>query len=535
MKNLLKKYQLHFYFLAQILISIGLSLYIFVENISSADLLENAGNFLSLNSFLKIPQIKLSTGLYLYYLYVFIAALLFHVLPKKWQWIWLLLISIVFLALWDIFFFVILIFITGMTYFLGRQIEDKQPEEESRVSFYLGIGIISCVVILLIFKYGPQLTNLFSYQILMPLGISYYTFQAISYLMDIYSGKIRAERHFGYYAIYLGFFPKLFVGPIERAGPFIKQMKNGINFDYQTFLYGIVRTFWGLFKKVMVVNRLAVIVENVFSTPEIFSGAELWVGVFLCGFYIYFDFSAFIDIAIGISQLFGIKLTENFKRPYLATSITDFWRRWHISLSSWLRDYIFIPLNFETRRASGKIAQCINIMLTFLISGIWHGSAFNFIVWGGMHGFYQMIEYAFKNISSKMAKKTGINLKINRTLSIILTFIVVNLSWVVFYANSLSNAWNIFRMMFTGKDFFSFGEINFGLNKIDFRLVQHFILFFIGVEIIEEKEQINLLQTCQKQVLPFRWLIYLIALFVMIIFGHYGKDVVVLDPYYMQF
>jgi alginate O-acetyltransferase complex protein AlgI len=535
LKNFIKKYQIHFYLFALILISIILSLWTPLERISSVGSPEKAQFFQSLNTLLRIPRFKLNTSLYLYYLYVFIAAILFHLLAKKWQPIWLLLISMVFLAFWDIFFLLVLITVTGIAYFFGIQIENIKHKAESKVGLLLSIGIIICIVVLFGFKYGSQFSNMLSFRLLMPLGISYYTFQAISYLIDIYSDKTTAERNFWFFAVYMSFFPKLFVGPIERAEPFIEQLRDGIAFNYETFLFGVVRIFWGLFKKLMVVNRLFVITEKVFSTPDKFSGVELWVGMCLFGFYIYFDFSAFIDIVIGSSQLFGFRLTENFKHPYLATSIADFWRRWHISLSSWLRDYIFLPLNFSTRRISGKIAQYINITLTFLICGVWHGTSANFILWGGLLGFFQVIEDLFKTISARITKKTGINLKFSRTLSIMLTFIAVNLSWVIFRSGSLINARNIFQLMFAGKDFFSFNVATFGLNKIDFWIAQHLIFILIGIEIIEENKQINILNIFQKQGLPFRWLIYLITLFVMIIFGYYGNNSVAFDPFYMQF
>ena len=339
-KDFIKKYQIHLYLLVLVLI---LSLLSIRTHLESTTIVEKADLFISLNALLIFPQLKLNTSLYLFYLYAFTVSILFYLIPKKYQWLWLLFVSVVFLALWDIFFLFVLMAITSLVYFIGIHIGNTLHEEESRVNAYLRIGLVICVIVLFGFKYGSQTNNLLSFKIMMPLGISYYIFQAISYLIDINSGKIKAERHFGYFAVYMGFFPKLFAGPIERAGPFIKQLRDGIIFDYQTFLDGIIRTFWGLFKKVMVVNRLFVIVEKVFSNPDKFSGAELWAGVFLCGFYIYFDFSALMDIVIGASQLFGIRLTENFKRPYLATSITDFWRRWHLSLSSWMRDYIFTP------------------------------------------------------------------------------------------------------------------------------------------------------------------------------------------------
>jgi len=531
MKAHLKKYSLHWVLF--LLIAFALVLSVIIDYLVPTDMTAISQVFIDSNKLIHIPRFRLNTGLYIYYLVVFFSALIFYIIPKKWQWAWLILISSCFLILWDVVFYGVLALVTCIAFFSGLRIQE-QGENSSRQGLILRISLIALVALLFLFKYGAQLSSVITLQILMPIGISYYSFKAISYMLDVFNGKMTAEKHLGYFAVYMAFFPKLFVGPIDRAESFLFPLKQGVRLDYSFFLDGVVRIFGGLFKRLMLVNRLVVTADRVFANPSEFSGLEIWTGVFFFGLYVYFDFSAFTDIAIGSGQLFGLHLTENFKQPLLASSVSDFWRRWHISLTSWLRDYIFIPLNFSSRYVKGKIAHYSNIVITFLISGIWHGATLNFILWGGMHGLYQVIEDLIASQSKKIAQRFNIHLKGSLPVSILVTYLAVNIAWVFFRAESVRQAIDILRRMFTGKNFMQFRLNKLGLPKADFLLACIFILFLMVIEILEKRD-IQVLRWLQRQSLPVRWLIYLAGLFSMIILGYYGSTKGSIDPFYMRF
>jgi D-alanyl-lipoteichoic acid acyltransferase DltB (MBOAT superfamily) len=275
---------------------------------------------------------------------------------------------------------------------------------------------------------------------IVPLGISFYTLQAISYLMDIYNNVIQPERNFGQYALYLAFFPKLISGPVERGGFLLPQIEKLKPFDYQRLIDGSTRIIWGFFKKLIIADRLGVIVNTVFDSPDNYYRYSpiLILAVFSFSIQVYVDFSAYCDIAIGSAKILGIDLTENFNAPYLAKSVTEFWRRWHISFTSWLRDYIFIPLNFASRRKPSKLIKYLNIIIVFLVSGIWHGANFTFIIWGLLHGIYQAIEAVTLNLRNKIVKKYSIGRSSfsHRVFQITRTFLLVTFAWIFFRAST---------------------------------------------------------------------------------------------------
>lgn len=314
---------------------------------------------------------------FIFLCFYFLVFIIYYILPQKIRWVWLLISSYVFCAFSDYKYALVLLLATLVAYFSGLLI--GHAEARSKKKLFLLLGIFINAGLLFCFKYLNfflgSLETIFSWlgfhldlatiNLILPLGISFYAFQTISYLLDIYSGVLPPERNLGRFALYLAFFPKLVSGPIERGGNLLPQLYAPIPLDYQRFLDGFVRIAWGFFKKLVIADRLAVIVNTVFSKPDKFFGPQLFFAVMSFSFQIYIDFSAYCDIAIGTAKLLGIDLTENFNIPYLATSATEFWRRWHISLTNWLRDYIFTPLNFATRRKRSKIYQYLNIMIVF--------------------------------------------------------------------------------------------------------------------------------------------------------------------------
>ena len=316
-----------------------------------------------------------------------------------------------------------------------------------RKKLYLFIGILALIGVLALLKYSGFIIEIAglpspAIQFMLPVGISFYTFQTLGYLIDIYRGKYPAERHFGYYCLFVSFFPQILSGPIGRGDVLLPQLKKERTFDIYQASYGMKLMAVGYFKKLVVAGLLAPTVDKIYDNPESYVGLVYIIATFMFALQIYCDFSGYTDIAIGCAKLFGMELSENFKPPYFSRSIKEFWSRWHISLSTWFRDYLYIPLGGNR---VGKIRHCFNLMLTFLVSGLWHGAGINYILWGGIHGFYQIIE----TISGK--NKKGREEKRNPLLnlfSVFLTFMAVCLAWVFFRADSVSHAWRIISLSF---------------------------------------------------------------------------------------
>ena len=373
-----------------------------------------------------------------------IVLVIYYMLPGKIRWGLLLAASVFFYASAD---WKMLFLIGGsiaVSYYAGLQIEKAEDRKKKRV--WMTGCIVILVAILMVFKYfgffaetvGKMLgATSFVFNLVMPLGISYYTFKIISYLVDIYKGIIEAEKHFGYYALYVSFFPQILCGPIERADHFIPQLKYGCKFEDKLAAEGLERIIIGLFKKLVIADRLALYVGTVFDAPLNYPGLASIMAV---GFYtvqIYCDFSGYSDMAIGMAQMLGIRTRENFRYPYFSRSIKEFWSRWHISLSGWLRDYIYIPLGGNRK---GKMRKNLNTMAVFLVSGIWHGSSMNFIIWGALHGFWNMISTSKK--SDDPAWK--------QVLQVLITIFGVAFTWIFFRAKDLAAAVTMIKHMIFG-------------------------------------------------------------------------------------
>jgi D-alanyl-lipoteichoic acid acyltransferase DltB (MBOAT superfamily) len=276
--------------------------------------------------------------------------------------------------------------------------------------------------------------------VLLPVGISFYTFQAVGYLIDVYRGAVRAERDPVVYALFVAFFPQLVAGPIERTASLLPQFRGEHGFDYERAVSGLRLALWGMFKKVAVADRLAVYVNGVFDAPGRYPASALALGVFFFSFQIYCDFSGYSDIAVGTARILGFDLSVNFRAPYFARSVKDFWRRWHISLSTWFKDYLYIPLGgSRTGRAS------LNLLLTFVISGLWHGAAWHFVAWGLLHGLFQVAERGLGGFRRKAGIAAGFRGEggFVKCLQGGWVFLLVSFAWIFFRANSLGEAFLI--------------------------------------------------------------------------------------------
>ena len=321
----------------------------------------------------------------------------YFALKPKYRWILLLLASYYFYMAWNYKYIVLILISTTIDYFAGINIH-RSNNPRTRKALLL-VSLVANLGLLFFFKYfnffGDSINYLFdkinifynipAYHYLLPVGISFYTFQTMSYTIDIYNGKQEPERHFGRFALFVSFFPQLVAGPIERSVNLLPQFRKHYDFDYERVKNGILLMVWGFFKKVVIADRLAEYVNMVYNHPHDFGGLHNMIATFFFSFQIYCDFSGYSDIAIGSAMIMGYTLMTNFRRPYFSMSIREFWQRWHISLSTWFRDYVYIPLGGNR---VVKWRWYYNLFITFLVSGLWHGAEWTFVIWGALHGFY---------------------------------------------------------------------------------------------------------------------------------------------------
>ncbi len=392
---------------------------------------------------------------------IFVPAVLavYQLMPSRWRWAVLLSASIGFyLALRMPLLVIAWICVVLSSYCCGRWISDK-GDGIGRTT-YLWAGVAAQLAILGSIKYLRPILRLIIPGFEIPaggtaewfstLGISYYTLQAVSYLADVHLGMAKPERHLGRFALYLGFFPKLLQGPIERAGDLLPQLQSLGSFNYANVRSGVLLFCWGLFKKVAVANRLAPFVTNVYSDPHGYSGISLIAATYMYAIQILADFSGYTDMALGVARMFNIRLTDNFNSPYLATSVADFWRRWHISFSRWILDYVFKPLQIHWRNAR-KAGVVGALMLTFLFSGLWHGCTLTFVAWGLLHGVYLASSILLKPWREGAYQKMWLaNHPWRRAFQTVITFHLIAFAWIFFRANSIADGWYIATHLFLG-------------------------------------------------------------------------------------
>ena len=311
--------------------------------------------------------------------------------------------------------------------------------------------------------------NLVHLDLLLPIGISFYTFQSLSYLIDLRSGKVEIEKNFANFALYVSFFPQLVAGPIERAGSLMPQLSNLKGFDKDKVVAGLKLIIIGFFLKLVIADRLALAVDSVYMNVENFSSLTHLLSSYFFAFQIYGDFAGYSLIAIGLAKIMGVDLSPNFRRPYFASSVRDFWRRWHITLSNWFRDYVYIPLGGSRK---GKPRIMLNVLIVFALSGLWHGAAWTFVVWGLLHAVFIIFGVLFAPLLKK----------IPRFLGILCTFHLVVLSWIFFRANSIKEAWYVVKSIFGGEFVFSLASLDFGIGMPEVFLA---ILLIIGLVIFQ--------------------------------------------------
>jgi D-alanyl-lipoteichoic acid acyltransferase DltB (MBOAT superfamily) len=393
-----------------------------------------------------------------YFLFLPVVFLLHYFTPDRFRWLVLLAASFVFYAaLKSSHLIAVLLFITTITYCTGIWIDRKKDPRTKQ--YLLWGGISANILTLIILKYLPFITQNLNVVLsrissgttvpvskaIIAIGVSYFIFQAISYLVDIYLEIEQPEHHFGRFALYMAFFPKLMQGPIERAGDLLPQLNKQYQFDYDAMRFGMLLFTWGLFKKAVVADRLALYADQVFNNVNDYSGLSLIIGIYAYALQIYFDFSAYTDMARGTGRMFGINLTENFNSPYLATSIADFWRRWHISFSRWILDYIFKPLQMSWRDW-GHAGTAAALIITFLISGIWHGATWGFVLWGLLHGIYLASSTYYRPYQRQLHKWLGVEKsKWLKWWQVFVTFNLVSFAWIFFRVKHWKDAWVLLK------------------------------------------------------------------------------------------
>jgi alginate O-acetyltransferase complex protein AlgI len=401
------------------------------------------------------------------FLIVLVSFFLFYYIPKKFRWTLLLFASYLFyLSFNEPFLIVFLLVITLTSYFFGITIQISKSKVSKML--FLSMGILTNIVFLVIPKLHLavmlDIQNSFNFLnsgqniIIEYIGISYITFQSMAYLFDINSNIIRAERHFGHFALYLAFFPKIVQGPIERPKTFLSQIKAPAAFNYQNVRSGFFQIAYGMIKKFVIANSLGLYSTTIFDSPGYFSGSFLIVAAYFFILQLYFDFSGYTDMALGIARLFGINLTDNFNNPFFANSLAEFWRRWHISFSKWLSDYIFTPIQ-TSLRGFKKVSSVIALLITFLICGLWHGFQNTFIYWGVLQGIILGFAIITQDLRTKFIKKvTLLSPKAINNFKIFWTFNLVTFIFILFRSRNMEDANHIYANLLSSKSYILYGQ-----------------------------------------------------------------------------
>jgi alginate O-acetyltransferase complex protein AlgI len=459
----------------------------------------------------------------------------YFLLPHRVRWLLLVAASIYFYMAAIPIYILILFALILIDYAAGRMIE---PAVGRRRRFYLVASIVANVGVLGVFKYfnfvntnlsflATSLTGwkwpLHHFDVILPIGLSFHTFQSMSYTIEVYRGAQKAERNLGIYALYVLFYPQLVAGPIERPQHLLHQFYERHRFEFDRMASGLTLMLWGFFKKTVIADRLAPSVAYVYSNPRDFHGPELLIATVFFAYQIYCDFSGYSDIAIGVAQVMGFELVTNFDRPYQSASIGEFWRRWHMSLSSWFRDYVYIPLGGN--RAT-PLRTDFNLLVTFVLSGLWHGANWTFVVWGGINGLYLVLSKRTQKIRDRLVTFAGLDKypRIHRMIRVLLTFSLTCLAWVFFRAANLTEAIHILIGIFTGTAAFlksiltgHMVSAHLGMSVIDLSVVLACILFMECIQSHRNGRDVRIL--VQQAPAYTRWAFGILILWSVLLLG----------------
>lgn len=458
-----------------------------------------------------------------------VVVFVFYVLPHRFRWLWLLLASYYFYMSMEPALILLLIASTILDYYCGRQMHLKQDNRIRKR--YLWMSIIGNLGMLFFFKYFVFFTNssqaimeffgidwlggggeenyVFN-KILLPVGISFYTFQTLSYSIDVYRREVIPERHFGRYALYVAFFPQLVAGPIERASRLLPQFRKEVFIDLKRIKWGIVMMAWGFFLKLVVADRIGVYVDAVFLDPSAHRGLPLFIGSLFFAFQIYFDFSAYCTIAIGAAKVLGYDLMQNFNRPFFFSSVRDFWRRWHISLMLWLKDYLYKPLI-----AKFGLNKIVAVLIVFFFNGLWHGANWTFVVWGLLCGVLMIIEVGTQPFRYAVLRKLGISLQnpVLRFVTWLTIFLSITTTLVFFRSPNILHALLYIKNMFSLNSTF----VNVTYDRTELWLSMVLILLVQIIHYFKGNDDIPELVLNRKPVL--RWGFYIAFIFMIVLFS----------------
>jgi alginate O-acetyltransferase complex protein AlgI len=499
-----------------------------------------------------------------FYIFFPLVTLGYFLLPHRWQWIWLLAVSAYFYMAFVPAYILILLFTILADYFAGIAIEGAQGGRRKTIFI---AGLAANLGVLGFFKYfnffNANVATLAGWlglhypipmlEIILPIGLSFYTFKSLAYLIEVNRGGLKAERHIGLLATYVMFYPQLIAGPIERPQHFLPQLREEHRFDYNNAADGLRRMAWGYFKKLVIADRLALLVNPIYSEPRSYPGPLLFLATLAFAYQIYCDFSGYSDIAIGAARVMGFRLMENFNRPYAAHSLTEFWQRWHISLSTWLRDYIFFPLRRSLLRGRtrlpDRLTQFLPTMAAMLASGLWHGANWTFILWGALFGIYLVLELWTANLRESVGRGLGLARLswFRHAFQALVTFTLVVFAWIFFRAATLSDAFYIIGHLWRG---WNPSQLSLWLEQIRVTLGANFplailfsslsgaqVLFIVGLqvvllEVVQALSKDNPIERIlASQNFLLRWSAYYFLLGNILLFGSFQQTTFI----YFQF
>ena len=469
---------------------------------------------------------------------------MYFLIPKKLQKFILLIFNFYYISFYKIEFLYFILGISSIFYLSGILLEKYRKKSILIFSIFCTSGIL---IYLKFFAYLLEklhiqsiVLNSMASKLYLPLGISFYTLQGIAYIVDIYKNKYQVEKNFIHFLLYMTFFLIFLQGPISRYEQLEKQLITHHKFDYKQFCFGLQLALWGLFKKLVISNRLNMITNEIFDKNTEYTGIIMLLSGMCYALELYTDFSGAVDISRGIAQSMNINLIQNFNFPNSATSIKDFWSRWHISLSTWLRDYIYIPLGGNRK---GNFRKYINITITFFVSGLWHGVGFKFIIWGLLHAFYQILADLIANTLNKIKeilkyKKALSLISDNNNLEILIskftTFILVSIAWIFFRASNWKTAYTMIKKI-NKKFLSSVGKLieSGSIDKKDFIVLIISLLILYIFERASQKIQVR--EKISNFILPIRWFLYILLIHTIVIFGIYGEGYNPANFIYMGF
>ena len=478
------------------------------------------------------------------------ALILFHLLPKKVKGVWLLICSYFFYMSWNPSYVVLILFSTLVTYAGALVIRTVSDRGDSARKLQK-LTLIACVVlnlgVLFLFKYFrfacasvSAALSLFgipattpAWDPILPVGISFYTFQTMSYVIDVYRGKVPAERNLLQYALFVSFFPQLVAGPIERCENLMSQLKELSRPSYASVRHGFLVMLWGYFMKMVIADRAAILVDTVYGAPDQYPGAFIVAATVLFAFQIYCDFAGYSTIALGAAEMLGIRLTQNFETPYLSTSVREFWRRWHVTLNTWFVDYVYIPLGGSRK---GKLVKYRNILVVFLLSGLWHGARWSYVLWGGINGVFQIMEDLLAGKAKKRDKTVPDSFAL-RCVKTVGTFVLIDFTWLFFRSNGIRHSLTLLKSIFTTFNpwiLFDDSLYTCGLGMKELHVLAYSLLILLVAGLFAHRG-VRISERIERQPVYFRWLVYIGAVLCILIFGIWGSVYNASNFIYFQF